>query len=429
MMTRSTEYEKIRAMTTAQSTRNQSIHFAMASLSSIAAELESIPAYFSRATANIGEALAGVQTQIGELNTIRNFFSQELEKTRNKANETEHAHDKMAAELVQVKKELEMLREETGNLEGQMSREKVDGMGVTRDRERCVSQLEQLQPRLEEVRRGIDAELDGLGDLKKAKKEAKSEKAGNKKRIDSLAASLMAVGAEGERLRETVSSLRKTLAAQQARGQSIANDSRVRESAPLQHKLISLQNAMDETQASIRFSTQTQLQLKNRIADRQSRSSSRICDGLKSQLQQIMADEVRFKLENQGLRRREAEIDRTFLDRQSEFSQSMEALNHEKTRVMEQRSALSARMSELQRGLTQEEDEIRRLTLAVNELTVSVELTKKRHAAAKTLKQHIKKTEAEMQSFTHDSQAAKVRYAKAEGLPGKTPKSRILKLD
>jgi hypothetical protein len=53
----------------------------------------------------------------------------------------------------------------------------------------------------------------------------------------------------------------------------------------------------------------------------------------------------------------------------------------------------------------------------------SLELTKNRQAEAKKLKDHIKRTEAQMQN----SQSRKVRYAKPE-LP-KPVKSRILKLD
>jgi hypothetical protein len=238
---------------------------------------------------------------------------------------------------------------------------------------------------------------------------------------------LLSTNTESERLKDLASSLKRNLATQQAKEQSLQNDSRGKESVVLQQKLVSLQTTIEECQSNLRFCLQSQAQMKKRLGDRPSQSTSRIQDTLKTQLQQVMADEVRFKLENQGLRRRQADIDRTFLERQAEFSQEMETLNQNKTLTMENRNTLATRMSDVQRTLAQDDDEIRQLTLAVNDLTISVELTKNRQAAAKKLKHHIKKTEAEIQSITQDSQVMQVRYTR--GTPAKTVKSRILQLD
>jgi regulator of replication initiation timing len=193
--------------------------------------------------------------------------------------------------------------------------------------------------------------------------------------------------------------------------------------------LATLQDALDGCQAKLRFSLQSQAQLKKRLTDWQSQSSSRVHDGLKAQLQQLLADGVRFKLENRGLRRRQSDIDRTFVERQAEFSRAMEELNHQKTLTMEQRNHFSTRMSDQQRTLAQDDEEIRRMTVAVNDLTVGVELAKNRQAAAKKLKQHMRKTEAEMQSIMQDPQSVKVRYAKPAGRSENASERRILSLD
>jgi chromosome segregation ATPase len=405
-------------MTAALSARNQSTYFALTSLTALSSEIESIPTHFSRTTTNIGETLAGVQSQVNELNRVRNDLLHDLEKLQTKTTETEQAQFQVAIDLEGAVEEATGLSNELEKLNGQVSSEKADNITFSREVQNLTAQKSQLQLKVDDICREIEVEISELSDLKKAKKDAKRDKAGQKKRIEYLVTALLSASAEAERLKDLISSLKRAHAAHQAKGQSIANDLRGRESGALQQKLMSLNNALEEWQEKLRFSLQSQAQLKKRVADRQSQSSSRIHDGLKAQLQQLTADDIRFKLENQGLRRRQAEIDRTFLERQAEFSQAMEELNHEKTLTMEHRSHLSAKMSDAQRTLAQDDDEIRRLTVEVNELTVSVELTQKRQAAAKKLKQHIKKTEAEMQS-----------YAKPSAPSGNTNKRRVLKLD
>jgi chromosome segregation ATPase len=416
-------------MTTAMSARNQSIYLSIISLTGAASEIESIPTHFNRVTANIDEAIADVQRQMTELSKIRNALVSDFETLQSKTKEIEQSQSQNANGLEGSVEEAASLTDEIRILTGQLSSEKVTTDTFSRDLANLTVQRNQLQPKFDDTCRGLEAETTELSDLKRAKKDAKRDKAVHKKRIESTVSALLSAIAESERLKDTVSSLRKVHAAQQTKWQSIANDLRVRESAAVQQKFVSLQDALEGCQTKLRFSLQSQAQLKKRITDRQSQPSSRIHDGLRAQLQQVRAEEVRFKLENQGLHRRKADTDRTFVERQAEFSRAMEELNHQKTLTMERRSDLSTRMGDLQRTLAQDDDEIRRLTLAVNDLTVSVELAKNRQAAAKKLKQHIRKTEAEMESITQDSQSAKVRYTKPSAQLGNTSKRRILKLD
>jgi chromosome segregation ATPase len=105
-----------------------------------------------------------------------------------------------------------------------------------------------------------------ISDLKKAKKEAKHDKAASKKRIESIPTALLWANAESERINGAVSTLKKRLANQVAKEQSLEKDSLgARESAPLQQKRHNLQNTMDEYQSNIRSCLQSQGQLKKRL--------------------------------------------------------------------------------------------------------------------------------------------------------------------
>jgi chromosome segregation ATPase len=411
-------------MTTSLSAKNQTTYFTINSLYALVSELENIPSYFSRITANIGEALAGVQFQTSELNRIRNILLHDMEKSRSKSIENEHAQSQISEDLEQSAKEIVGVGEEVAKLDGQIAHEKVERNNVSQEREICSSQKNQLQSKLIEISHEIETEISELSGLKKLKKDGKRDKVIQKKKVESLLTTLLSANTEIERLKDLASSLKANLTTKQSKGELLANDSREKESAILQQKLMNLQTAIEECQSNLRFCLQSQTQMKKRLSDR---PSSRIQDTLKAQLQQVMADDVRCKTENQGLRRRQADIDRTFLERQAEFSQEMETLNHSKTLTMEHRNTLATRMIDLQRTLSQDDDEIRQLTVAVNELTISVEFTKNRQAAAKKLKQHIKKTKAEIKSITQDSQAVQVKCARTD--KAKTGKSRVLKLD
>jgi chromosome segregation ATPase len=229
MIARSSEYEKIRSMTAVMSARNHSSSFAITSLTAAASEIESIPTHFSRMTVDIRQALAEVQNQATELHRIRNMSLHDLEKFRSKTMEAEQAQSQISDDIARAAAEISALTDEVGKLNSQIWIEKDNDGIFPRDLETLAAQRIQLQPKLDDVCRAIEAESLELFALKKLKKDAKRDEAAQKKRIDDLTAAFLSASSESERLKASILSFKNAHSEHQAKWQSTANDLRGRE--------------------------------------------------------------------------------------------------------------------------------------------------------------------------------------------------------
>jgi chromosome segregation ATPase len=171
--------------------------------------------------------------------------------------------------------------------------------------------------------------------------------------------------------------------------------------------------------------------LEAKLTDRRNQftSKKKEQEALAERVKSAVYGEMHAKAENDALQRRKAEIERQFIDRQSEFNEAMEALNREKSAAMEHKARLNTKMGELHQNTSSDDLELQTLTSTINELSVNLDSMKQRHLAVKKLNEELMMKGVEIPSISPMKRLSYVKPPPPKKATDGVKKRRILDLD
>lgn len=250
------------------------------------------------------------------------------------------------------------------------------------------AELNEIDTSITLVPREIEQKQDEIRVIKKEKKDMKKQKSSNKKLLSETNKTLDELQHELHTLTETQSTLEHSLhnVTSQCSSVDVAITSlpALSDTDALQHAISVLQqqtNSLQQLNADFdRQSAQIQSQLHSiRAAKSQ----------LQSQESQLASEEHQLTIQVQILSQKKQSIDSDFTAKQQLFGTVMADWNKEKASLFERKNSKMGALSDLQQQNISIDAEIRALTTDINDLSLNLDLTRKRTTATMQMNKEV----------------------------------------